>query len=641
MTQTKRLNVARPSERSCRPLLALACGTLALLTLLPACSGKPKEVKSPPPAPAAPVFTGPKYLYGTVGSLTSVRGDAPALVSGWGFVTNLPGTGSSDVPAFLRPWLINEMRKRGVGSRQWQGTPTSPEELLNSPDTAVVRVEGLMPMGARVGTRFDVLVSALPGTQTTSLEGGQLWTCDLAVGGANTAMAFSKKLAQANGPLYLNPFEDELEAKQRLELQRQAVVLAGGVATVSRHLELLLNQPSMQRCRLIADRINQRYPHEDAAQFFNTAVPRDEQTITLNIPKRFSRDPQRFLELVQRLFLVTDEGFEPQKAQELLEYLITNPDQAHTITLAWEGLGKIILPVLRRAYDHPDIIVRLAALEAGVRLEDHLGLESIAKIAQLPDAQLRIKASELLVHLGRNVRATEALSKLLDDPETPVRIAAYESLAAINDPLLSRYQLGERENFKFILDLVPAKRPLVYVTHQPIPRVVIFNPQTSLSHPLLARLWDNQLMLRDDSSATAPTSGGAQPQIAIYYQPSQQLNPITTTLNATVAELVRYLAMPRSDNPELTGLDLTFSRVASALFLLHRQGALASDFQVNVSPLAAVVAQQRGKEPQELRPETTGTPNTSGAATQPTTTPSDVPGSPAESPPPAQGQILP
>ena len=83
----------------------------------------------------------------------------------------------------------------------------TPEQVLASGTAAVVAIEGFIPPGAVRGTRFDVLVSSLPQTDTTSLEGGMLWTADLAQDGTNPENRFSRKLAAASGRIYLNPFD--------------------------------------------------------------------------------------------------------------------------------------------------------------------------------------------------------------------------------------------------------------------------------------------------------------------------------------------------------------------------------------------------------------------------------------------------
>jgi hypothetical protein len=62
----------------------------------------------------------------------------------------------------------------------------SPQQLLNSSDTAVVIVEGVIPPGAPKGSKFDVRVTVAPGTSTVSLEGGRLLIADGGhIGGSN------------------------------------------------------------------------------------------------------------------------------------------------------------------------------------------------------------------------------------------------------------------------------------------------------------------------------------------------------------------------------------------------------------------------------------------------------------------------
>ncbi|MCC7146993.1 MAG: flagellar basal body P-ring protein FlgI [Phycisphaeraceae bacterium] len=585
----------------------LACGVV-WGGLLVGCSEKKEEIRKPPPPPAAPVFVGPKFLHGTVGSLTQIDGYRPLLVSGWGFMTNLEGTGSSEVPAFLRQWLITEMRRRGVGSYKLGTAEMSPEELIRSTDTAVVKVEGLIPPGAKVGRRFDVLVSALPGTQTTSLENGQLWTTDLSIYGANPRMIFTRKRAQANGTMYLDPFEDELAAEKRLDLERSGAILAGGVVTEDRALGLMLNEPSSQRARLIADRINERFPHEKATQFFNTAVARNAQRVELNIPQRYAGNPERFLGLVKNLYLQYQEGFEVEQARRLVEVLKQEPKYENDVALAWESLGKTVLPTLRGQYESEAMAIRLAALAAGTALEDQKCLESLLKLAAQPDAELRKRAAALLAPLSKNVRATEGLNRLLDDVDRSVRLAAYESLAAVNDPILDRFVLGERENFKFVLDLVPAKKPLVYLTVKGLPRVVVFSPRAGFKEPLTARFWNNRLMMRAD--------GG---KLELFYQPLPGRGVSRTLeVGATIVDLAIAMASPEDSEAQKKGLNLSFSRVANVLYQLDRQKDLEGPLEVQVTGLAEQIKTMREEQVEEpIRPETTG----------PTTEPAgDVPG---------------
>lgn len=572
-----------------------AAAVVALLAAC-ACAEKPARLQTPDEPPPPTVFTGPAYLHGTVGSMVRVAGNEPLPVSGWGFVTGLAGTGSPDVPAFMSTWLTNEMRRRGVGSYRLGTQRMSTQELLASQDTAVVRVDGLIPPGAIAGTRFDVLVQALPGTQTTSLADGQLWTTDLSIGGANERMLFSRRLAHARGGLYINPFEDPGTAESRVELDRRAVIVGGGEVTEPRELLLVLNQPSVQRARLISDHINQRFPHEEANQrFFNTAVAKDEQTIQINVPLRYAAHPQRFLNLAAHLYLQRVPDFEPRQAQRLAEVLAADPATAERVTLAWEALGKTTLPTLRRLYDAEDLRVRMAALEAGARMEDQRAADPLMALCEHDEPDIRARAATLLAPLHSNIRITRALVQRLDDQVEEVRLAAYETLVSVGDPVIERVLIHDGQRAHFMLDLTPAAgTPLIYIHHDAVPRVAAFNPYAPLPTPMTAQLWDNRLMIR--------THAPDQP-VRVFYQPRTGPS-VTLEAPPTLAHLVRLLGSPPNVPEVEKGLGLSYSDVCRALHELHQQGRLGAALTVRTSPLARELAEVRERgQPDTMRPE--------------------------------------
>ena len=113
-------------------------------------------------------------------------------------VVGLNDTGSQDSPAQVRAHMIAEMSRLGVGQTSMGLGHISPEKMLDSKDTAVVLVEGVIPQAStgrhdpttpldepQYGTRFDVRVSILPGSSTTSLSGGRLYTTELRPGPAS------------------------------------------------------------------------------------------------------------------------------------------------------------------------------------------------------------------------------------------------------------------------------------------------------------------------------------------------------------------------------------------------------------------------------------------------------------------------
>ncbi len=575
---------------------------MALLTALaPAfmgtgCSSSPeKPVLTPPPLPT---YTGEPYLYGTVGSLANLKAFEPLLVSGYGLVVLPPGTGtgSSDVPSYLRQWMINEMRRKGLGSFQFGTEDLSPRRVLESRDTAIVRVEGLIPPGATKGTNFPVLVTALEQTQTQSLEHGSLWTADLAIGGADTTMQFRRPLAQAKGAVFLNPFDESTPQEQRLSFQRQAVVLAGGAVTQDRPIDLVLNQPSWVFARMIADRVNERFSHEKATEFFNTAVAKNDMVVRINVPARFAGDPNKLLRLISRLYLRKTGDFEADKARQLGEVLVKKPDQAQPVSEAWQSLGKIAVPVIREYYQHEAYHVRLAALEAGAWLEDELAAGELAQLALAPEAAVRRQASELLGRLPRSTRATLALRSLLNDPDIKVRIAAYESLAEFGDSSVHRVPMGNRDQFKFYLDVVQATDPVIYVSQRDIPRLVVFGPNTGFKEYLSASLWDGRFRME---------GGPADQQISVFYQ--SPINPKGTTqrIAPTAANLAVLMGHRYSAERPVEGFDLSYSSIVNAMYNLQKSGDLLAAMVVAPNPLASAIEEKRRQEPTQTRPEET------------------------------------
>ena len=120
-------------------------------------------------------------MRGTVASETAIAGLEPVIVRGYGLVVGLNGTGGRLMPAEVRAMMVQELARRGVGN-PGSGFDITPETMLNSPDTAVVIVEGIIPPGATKDTNFDLRIAALPGTDVTSLEGGRLYSTDLRPG---------------------------------------------------------------------------------------------------------------------------------------------------------------------------------------------------------------------------------------------------------------------------------------------------------------------------------------------------------------------------------------------------------------------------------------------------------------------------
>jgi hypothetical protein len=77
---------------------------------------------------------------------------------------------------------------------------------LNNSDTAIVTILGVIPAGAYKNQVFDLQVSALPGTQTTSLKDGWLYAADLKPEGRfDTSF---QVLGKGEGPVYIDTLDE-------------------------------------------------------------------------------------------------------------------------------------------------------------------------------------------------------------------------------------------------------------------------------------------------------------------------------------------------------------------------------------------------------------------------------------------------
>jgi hypothetical protein len=464
----------------------------------------------------------------------------------------------------------------------------TPSELLSSTETAVVIVQGVVPPGAVVGQRFDVQVQTVPGSSATSLEGGRLWTTDLFEGIVVPGGPATPVIARARGDLFINPFADPAKQESDAIVRTNARILNGGSVVTSRDLILSLDNPSHARARSIVSAINSKWPHGDGRE--DTARGINDETILINVPRRYADNSAEFVQLLTHLRV--DQGFDRTWAQRYAKVLRNEPYLAESMSWALQALGELALPPLRDLYDFPEPAPRLAALRAGAALGDALVSPHLKEIARTGDPALRLQAIELLAGLGPDPRVNSALRELLSDDEADVRIAAYEALAERGDPFLRRRYIGD----KFVLDVAPSKHPMIYVSQQRQPKIVVFGDDLAVKQPVLASGWEDRLMLAADDA------GG---DVRVYYQDYATGRAETIeNIPPEAASLIQTLAHePTPENPR-PGFDLSYSEVVGALHELWSDGAFPADFIAEQDVLAAELIRSLQPLAIEDRPET-------------------------------------
>jgi len=530
----------------------------------------------------------PAVLRGVIGTEAVLRGLEPVLVSGYGLVVGLDGTGSSDMPTPVRARMEREMALKGVGQETMGMGYVTPTQMLNDVNTTVVLVQAVIPPGAPKGWRFDVFVSMLPGTSTTSLEGGKLWTTDLQPGLASPTGPQRTALAEAKGDVFINPFAaPEGDTGEDVIDRTTGRVLNGGVVRDPKPLVLLLNTPSHARSRAIASAINSHFPRGSGDRKA-VAIPRNEERIEVNIPSRFRKDPVEFSQLM--LNTRVDTSFPTDWAVRYTRALRDQPELAQQIAWRIRAIGKPALPFVRDMYDYPEAAPRFSAMEIGANLGDALAAPALLDIARDGPAALRLRAIELLGKLDSSPAINEALRLLLDDDELDIRIAAYEALNARGDV---RIDHGWVEH-KFRLDLVPAKKTLVYISQQGEPRIVIFGDAPELTRPMFVSVWSDRLMLTADSPAG---------NIRLFYRDNKTNEITTTSVQPGLADLTIFLAHTSTPEAPEPGLGLSYSLVVGALYGVWKDGGIDGAFVAEQDKLAAeILRAARGATPPE-RPE--------------------------------------
>jgi len=609
---------------------ALALAALAVVGCSSGEKPKPRQVQ-------VPVKEVPALLRGTIGAEVEFRGIEPVLVSGYGLVVGLNGTGGDVLPDSIAATMEREMGLNEIGKANELGndaiTGKSPREVLRDKNVAVVLVQAAIPPGAPANATFDVYVQAL---NASSLEGGTLWTTDLRLGQANAFGGVqARRIAVAKGPIFINPFEKQEEGAPS-PARVSGRILAGGRVANPLAIEMVLMNPSFARARAMVSAINSRFPAgpgDPVATARGRSGPDDRTgaggSIALHVPNRFRQTPGEFLSLIRHLQI--EQGFPEQYARRYVEGMKNEPVLADEMAWCLEAIGVKSLPFVRELYDFPETRVQLAALRTGARLEDPLAAPHLKELALKREGPVQLQAIALLGQINATgPTVDEALKDLLAQPELSVRVAAYEALAGRAERTqLRRLQAMQRANpdsaearisptqlqliasrnlsgrtiqgierefvaDKFFLDIVPVGEPLIYISQQGQPRVVLFGENNEMRRPAVVSAWGDRLMLTAEETTD---------KVRVYYKPANGARPIISTVSGRLPKLIEYMAHKPTPEDPRPGLNFTYSEVVGALQLIQQAGGTRAAFATEIDQLKARIQGAKSASEIAQRPE--------------------------------------
>lgn len=529
------------------------------------------RTEPPPKRPVAryqmlPLRKVPPFMVGSVFQQCDLSGTDPLNISSYGLVSHLRNTGDSTAPTAVRTWMLDYMAKRGFGQQRlgYNAPQYQPEAVLNDPQFAIVRVDGYLAPGARKGQTFDIFVSALPESRTTSLAHGELYETDLAVGGAEVGGANINRVAIGAGPIFVNPAYtlagNEISKQGKTSL-RYGVVMDGGIVSVDRAIGLRIREPEKSLSEHIADRINDRFQgvgdmmsHGGRNWGQNiVAVAQDEGRVNFYVPARYRGDWEHFSGVVMHLYMRGDPAFALLKGRELAAEAVKPDAPLQDITYAWEALGPVALPTILPLMSdtHPD--VAFAAARAAAFLDDPSSLTALMQIAQDPRSSFQVSAVNTLAALPPTEQINEMLRQLLNMPNAQVRIAAYQALAHNKDPYIFTRVIKDR----FVLDIVPCEGPtMIYASRTGIPRIAIIGQRVNISTPIMFSALDGRLTI-----ASVPKSN----DLSIYYRGAVLTNSGQTVSEPELAELIARLGGEGLQQDNARPLDFSYAEILAVL----------------------------------------------------------------------------
>jgi len=513
----------------------------------------------------------PEHIRGTVAEYAGISGGGNLPVHGYGIVIRLGKNGSKEVPTTLLKTLKEYLLKHKIGSYIHGTEKVSPERILHDLDTAVVEVRGVIPSGAPVGTKFDVFVSALPQTQTRSLDGGILMPIEmqLALGGVEISETFRKSWAKCGGPVFVNPFLDPTKPTGMSKL-REGRIIGGARVLNNRPIQLMLRKPDYSRANQIQRRINQRFSGKE-----KVANATGQTTVEIVVPQEYRNDYPHFLSLLLHLPLGNPREWDLQ-AREIAKLMNMPSAQHDDLSLIWEAMGREIVPIAQEMYTSENPNVAFYSARAGLRLGDRMALDVISRFAKAGGSPLQVPAIEELGRHSRITRSIPVLNNLLDGENELVRIAAYEALLKHgNVSRVKRIDVGGQ----FKLDIVTTRRNyVIYATQTQEPRIVLLGRDMTVAKPMFFNSPDDMVTINAFFDSEKLNLFRKIPRSGTVSE--------TFKIDFSVRSLTRTMGMPaRLDiNGNVEGLGLTYSQVVGVLHRLCNDGHIRAKFVLQQLP---------------------------------------------------------
>lgn len=391
----------------------------------------------------------------------------PLRIEGVAAVNGLPGTGGPSDPSPLRDQLLDEMKRESI---------RDPNLFLETDQTSVVKVEALIPPGARKGDPIDLRVTAPPQSRTRDLHGGWMMNTRLRQQQriANSVRRSDVK-ALGIGPVLTradyDPREDETH-------KLQGLILAGGRVQEERKLGLLL-RPQYQHAKMSADlaaAINRRFFFFDGTTRRGIATAIEDDFIELEVHPRYRGAEHRMMAVVRSISGNLQDTQTQSRLANLAQEL-SDPTTSANAALQLEAMGESAIPTLLDGIKSDNPELRFYAAEVLAYLDRSEAVEPL-EVAARDIPAFRHPALSALQGLDHQL-AIDALQRLMNEESLETRYGAFCAIRGRPQGrgVLPSNKIGD--SFR-LYRVASTARPAVVVSLRETPEVVIFGTPSAI-----------------------------------------------------------------------------------------------------------------------------------------------------------------
>jgi len=488
----------------------------------------------------------------TIGALTDVFAPQAIPVEGYAIVGGLRGTGSAQCPpqirAYLKQYILTQLSAGGFDV----------DELIDSDNTAVVRVHGLMP-AARKGKRFDVTVDALAPTQTTSLQGGWLYKATLKK--ARTFGLSTRSLATVQGPVFIDTIGPRQADK------KTGYILSGGRVRDGYPMAIVPREPDYMLARRISDLLDTRFGK-------GTTPAASPDYIELKVPTEYAEQRQRFIDIVKAMYLVSTPELTAERIATFTRDLAVSQDK-HSSEIALEAIGRVSVGKLSALLNSSNEEVRMRAARCMLYLGDNRGQAMLRTIAMDKASSYRIEALKAITAAANRSDAAFVARTLVRDDDFNVRFAAYEQLLKLDDVTISQTVIAG--NF-YLEQVAQANRKEIYVSRSGRPRIVLFDA------PIYCR---NDVFVETDNGSIAIDASPGQDRVSLIRKVPNQPRVVKLNSSFELGEIIRKLAeepLLKKGTLLRPGLNVSYADTIALIKQMCDTGAVDAEFRAGPLP---------------------------------------------------------